>query len=170
MCMSCFAAVVALHWVKVKRCTIYKVKYRVTKLSIEAQVDTKNYSKNQYYSQKNQIWQNWIKICIFETEYSKNVFKPGQILHLFFWLQGVSWLKVGGKDTLHKVRRLDKITGFSYIYPLYLMEPNLQLLDSRSFIKIRHRRFRWYQGMFFPLCTKSFTVVIISHYLCLLIE
>lgn len=47
MLMSCFAAVVALHWMKVKRSTIYKVKYRVTKLSIEVQVDTKNYSEKQ---------------------------------------------------------------------------------------------------------------------------
>lgn len=40
--ISCFAAVVALHRMKVKRSTIYKVKYGVAKLSITVQVHIEN--------------------------------------------------------------------------------------------------------------------------------
>lgn len=32
--------------------------------------------------------------------------------YMFLWLQGVSWLKAGGKEVLHQVRRLNKITEF----------------------------------------------------------
>lgn len=45
MFMSYFAAVMALHWIKVKRSTVYKVKYGVTKLSIGVQVDPENCSE-----------------------------------------------------------------------------------------------------------------------------